>query len=102
MKSNPNSYKDLVVWQKGIALAKTVYSPNEEFSTGREVWINCADATRGDIGTCEYRRRSGATHHRRIHPIYITRRRFGRGARYAIDSQHRTRILPGLLWGNGL
>jgi four helix bundle protein len=35
MQSNPRSYKDLLVWQKGIALAKIVYRltqkyPNEE------------------------------------------------------------------------
>jgi four helix bundle protein len=31
MKSNPQSYKDLIVWQKGIALAKTVYRLTKNF-----------------------------------------------------------------------
>src|SRR4051812_28466609 len=31
MKSNPQSYKDLVVWQKGIAFAKKVYRLTKNF-----------------------------------------------------------------------
>ena len=31
MKTNTRSYKDLVVWQKGIALAKLVYSMTRTF-----------------------------------------------------------------------
>jgi four helix bundle protein len=31
MNTKPQSYKDLVVWQKGIALAKTVYRLTQSF-----------------------------------------------------------------------
>ena len=31
MQTNPRSYKDLIVWQKGIALAKIVYRITQSF-----------------------------------------------------------------------
>jgi four helix bundle protein len=31
MNANPRSYKDLVVWQKGIALAKIIYRLTQEY-----------------------------------------------------------------------
>jgi len=34
MKTRTRSYKDLVVWQKGIALAKVVYRITQSFPTG--------------------------------------------------------------------
>jgi four helix bundle protein len=36
MNTKPQSYKDLVVWQKGIALAKTVYRLTQSFPSAEK------------------------------------------------------------------
>jgi four helix bundle protein len=39
MKTNTRSYKDLVVWQKGIALAKTVYGLTQKYPSEEKFGI---------------------------------------------------------------
>jgi four helix bundle protein len=39
MNTNPRSYKDLVVWQKGIAVAKTVYRLTETFPSAERFGV---------------------------------------------------------------
>lgn len=36
MKTKPQNYKDLVVWQKGIALAKTIYRLTQSFPSAEK------------------------------------------------------------------
>jgi len=36
MKTKPQNYKDLVVWQKGIALAKIVYGLTQNFPSAEK------------------------------------------------------------------
>ena len=40
MKTNTRSYKDLVVWQKGIALAKVVYRITQAFPTDEKFGLD--------------------------------------------------------------
>jgi hypothetical protein len=65
------SYKDLVVWQKGIALAKIVYRLTQNFPPEEKFGLVAQMAPLNSINTIEYCRGSGTPHHWGIHPVHF-------------------------------
>jgi len=58
--TNIKSYRDWVVWQKGMALAKMAYTLTARFPESERFWPGQPDAARGCVRAVEHRRRSGA------------------------------------------
>ena len=69
MEKKPQDYKDLVVWQKGISLAKAIYGLTTKFPGEERFGARRANATRGDLNPFQYRRRAGASHDRRVYSV---------------------------------
>ena len=55
MEKKTQNYKDLVVWQKGISLAKAIYRTHNNVPRRGKIWARRANATRRDFDPLKYR-----------------------------------------------
>lgn len=62
MQSKAQNYRDLVVWQKGIELAKLLYPLSAQFIGGK-IWTSQSNPPRGHLNSVEHRGGPGAAHY---------------------------------------
>ena len=92
-KEAARSYKDLIVWQKGIEAAKLVYHLTAGFPAEEKFGI-ISQMRRAAVSVpSNIAEGPGATYHRRIHSIHLSRRGFCRRVEHAANPVCRTRLL---------
>lgn len=69
-KIKPRGYRDLLVWQKGIALVKTIYNLTYNFPSEEKFGLNFSNAAVCGICPFEYRRGPSAQINPGIHTVH--------------------------------
>jgi hypothetical protein len=93
MKTKTQSYKDLVVWQKGIALAKIIYRLTQSFPSAERFGLvaqmrRAAVSVPSNLAEGQARHTTGE-----FVPVHFSRRRLSCRARHSTYSQHRVEVL---------
>lgn len=82
-------YRELVVWQKSMELAKRIYRVHAEFYERREIRFGVAGAPCSGIHSFQYCGGPSKAHHQGIHSVRFARRGFASGARHSAPAGSR-------------